>query len=172
MEHCSSTNFILGNDYWIMYGIYLHNNNSYFTIGDNKNQKFSFLPFKRQITVNKVLPVRLEVEDFQSEQMKEAEVSLHLTKIQENDLFVLSYGHREAFYLDKEPFEAIIGHEDDIILNIGRPYPPLLRRTAYLASPSSRETLEINIKDLLDLGVIRKFCHNEEVEVPKPVIVA
>ncbi|MBW0525669.1 hypothetical protein O181_065384, partial [Austropuccinia psidii MF-1] len=51
MENCSNTHFILGNDYWIMYGIDLHNNKDrYFTIGDNKRQKFAFLPFKRKIT--------------------------------------------------------------------------------------------------------------------------
>ncbi|MBW0554090.1 hypothetical protein O181_093805 [Austropuccinia psidii MF-1] len=63
MENCSSTHFILGNDYLIMYGIDLHNNKDrYFTIGDNKCQKFAFLPFKRQITVNKVSPVNLQLE--------------------------------------------------------------------------------------------------------------
>ncbi|MBW0542104.1 hypothetical protein O181_081819, partial [Austropuccinia psidii MF-1] len=51
MENCSSTHFILGNDYLTMYGIDLNNNKDrYFTIGDNKCQKISFLPFKRQIT--------------------------------------------------------------------------------------------------------------------------
>ncbi|MBW0583133.1 hypothetical protein O181_122848, partial [Austropuccinia psidii MF-1] len=67
---------------------------------------------------------------------------------------------------------AIIGHEVDIILNIERPYPPLLRRPAYPASPKSREALEAHIKELLDLGVIRKVGHNEEVEISTPVIVA
>ncbi|MBW0525716.1 hypothetical protein O181_065431 [Austropuccinia psidii MF-1] len=43
MESCSSTHFILGNDYLLMYGIDLHNNKDrYFTIGDNKCQNFSF----------------------------------------------------------------------------------------------------------------------------------
>ncbi|MBW0559801.1 hypothetical protein O181_099516 [Austropuccinia psidii MF-1] len=73
MENCSSTHFILGNEYLIMYGIDLHNNkNRYFTIGDNKCQKFAFLPFKRQITVSKVAPVNLELERFKSEQLNEA----------------------------------------------------------------------------------------------------
>ncbi|MBW0580038.1 hypothetical protein O181_119753 [Austropuccinia psidii MF-1] len=67
---------------------------------------------------------------------------------------------------------AIIGHEVDIILNIERPYPPLLRRPAYPAIPKSREALENHIKELLDLGVIRKVGHNEEVEITTPVIVA
>ncbi|MBW0571817.1 hypothetical protein O181_111532 [Austropuccinia psidii MF-1] len=72
----------------------------------------------------------------------------------------------------KEPLGAIIGHEADIIPNIERPYPPLLRRPADPESPKSREALEIHIKELLDLGVIRKVGHSEEVEVTTPVIVA
>ncbi|MBW0579108.1 hypothetical protein O181_118823 [Austropuccinia psidii MF-1] len=156
-----------------MYGIDLHNNKDrYFTIGDNKHQKFAFLPFKRQITVNKVSPVNLELEKFKSEQLREAEISLHLTDKQENELSSLLYDHKGAFASDKEPLGAIIGHEVDIILNIERPYPPLLRRPAYPESPKSREALETHIKELLDLGVIRKVGHNEEVEITTPVIVA
>ncbi|MBW0531154.1 hypothetical protein O181_070869, partial [Austropuccinia psidii MF-1] len=125
-----------------MYGIDLHNNKDrYFTIGDNKCQKISFLPFKRQITVSKVAPFNLELERLKSEQLNEAEISLYLT-------------------------------DTEIILNIERPYPPLLRRPEYSASPKSREALEIHIEELLDLGVIRKVGHNEEVEITTPVIVA
>ncbi|MBW0538961.1 hypothetical protein O181_078676 [Austropuccinia psidii MF-1] len=132
-----------------MYGIDLHNNKErYSTIGDNKRQKFAFLPFKRQITVNKVSPVSLQLEKFKSEQLREAEISLHLT----------------------EPQGEIICHEVDIILKIERPYPPLLRRPAYPASPKSREGLETHIKELLELGVLRKVGHNEEVEITTPVI--
>ncbi|MBW0566782.1 hypothetical protein O181_106497 [Austropuccinia psidii MF-1] len=156
-----------------MSGIDLHNNKDrYFTIGDNKPQKFTFLPFKRQIKVSKLAPVILELERFKSEQLKEAEVSLHLTDSQENELSALLYDHREAFASDKEPLGAIIGNEVDIFLNIERPHPPLLRRPAYPASPKSRESLEIHIKKLLDLGGIRKVGHNEEVEITTPVIVA
>ncbi|MBW0556394.1 hypothetical protein O181_096109 [Austropuccinia psidii MF-1] len=99
-------------------------------------------------------------------------MSLHLTYSQENELSALLYDHREAFASDKEPLGAIIGHEVDIILNIERPYPPLLRIPAYPASPKSIEALEIHIKELLDLGVIRKVFHDEEVEITTPVIVA
>ncbi|MBW0538409.1 hypothetical protein O181_078124 [Austropuccinia psidii MF-1] len=85
MENFSSTHFILGNDYLIMYGMDLHRNKDrYFTIGDNKLQKCSFLPFKRQITVNKVSQVKLELETFKSKQLNESEVSLHLTDKQES----------------------------------------------------------------------------------------
>ncbi|MBW0488034.1 hypothetical protein O181_027749 [Austropuccinia psidii MF-1] len=150
----------------------LHNNKDrYFTIGDNKCHKFAFLPRERQITVNELSPVHSQLEKFKSEQLNEAEISLHLTDQQENELFSLLYDHRGAFASDKEPLEAIIGHEVDIIFNFGRPYPPLLRRPAYPASPKSREALETHIKELLDLDVIRKVGHNEEVEITTPDIV-
>ncbi|MBW0547202.1 hypothetical protein O181_086917, partial [Austropuccinia psidii MF-1] len=84
----------------------------------------------------------------------------------------LLYDHKEAFESDKESLGAIVGHEVDIILNFETPYTLLLRRPAYPASPKSREALAIHIKELLDLGVIRKVGHNEEVEVPSPGIVA
>ncbi|MBW0509138.1 hypothetical protein O181_048853 [Austropuccinia psidii MF-1] len=90
-----------------------------------------------------------------SNNLNEAEIRLHLADNQENELSALLYDHKEASALDKEPLGEIVGHEVDIILNIERPYPPLLRRPAYPASPKSREALEIHIKELLDLGVIR-----------------
>ncbi|MBW0533770.1 hypothetical protein O181_073485 [Austropuccinia psidii MF-1] len=104
MENCSSTHFILGNDYLIMYGIDFHiNKDRYFTIGDNEHQKFAFLPFKRKIKVSKVASVNLELEKFKSEQLNEAKISLHLTDKQENELSALLYYHKEAFESDKEP---------------------------------------------------------------------
>ncbi|MBW0552311.1 hypothetical protein O181_092026 [Austropuccinia psidii MF-1] len=125
-----------------MYGIDLHNiKDRYLTIGDNKLQKFAFLPFKRQITVNKLSAVNLQLEKSKSEQLKEAEISLHLTDKQKNELSFLLYDHRGAFASEKEPLGAITGHEADIILHIERPYPPLLRRPAYPASPKLREAL-------------------------------
>ncbi|MBW0574391.1 hypothetical protein O181_114106 [Austropuccinia psidii MF-1] len=122
-----------------MCGRDFHNNKDrYFTIGDNKHQKFAFLPFERQITVNKVSPVSLELEKLKPEQLREAEISLHLTHKQENELSSLFYDHKGAFAPYKEPLGAVIGHEVDIILNIESPYPPLLRRPAYPASPKSQ----------------------------------
>ncbi|MBW0564332.1 hypothetical protein O181_104047 [Austropuccinia psidii MF-1] len=154
-----------------MYGIDFYNNKDrYFTIGDNKHQKFAFLPFKIRITVNKVAPLNLELKIFKFEQLNEAEISLYLTDSQENELYAFLYDHREAFASDNKPLGAIIGHEAYIMINIERPYPPLLRRPAYPASPKSREALEIHIEELLDLGVIRKIGHNEEVEITTPVI--
>ncbi|MBW0515373.1 hypothetical protein O181_055088 [Austropuccinia psidii MF-1] len=145
MESCSSTQFILGNDYLIIYGIDLHN-------------------------ISKVSTVSLELEKFKYEQLNEAEISLHLTDIQESELSALLYDHKEAFASDNEPLGEIFGHEADIILDIERPYSTLLRGPAYPASPKFREALELHIKELLDLGLIRKVGHNEEVEITTPVI--
>ncbi|MBW0580706.1 hypothetical protein O181_120421 [Austropuccinia psidii MF-1] len=86
-------------------------------------------------------------------------------------LIELLFKYKNALKTDKEPLGAIIGHGVDIILDVVKPYPPLLRRPAYPASPRSRESLEVHIKELMDLGVLRKVGHNEQVEVTTPVII-
>ncbi|MBW0588617.1 hypothetical protein O181_128332 [Austropuccinia psidii MF-1] len=57
------------------------------------------------------------------------------------------------------------------MINVERPYPPLLRRPAYPASPRSREALENHIDELMKLGVLRKVGHKEEAEVTTSVII-
>ncbi|MBW0512633.1 hypothetical protein O181_052348 [Austropuccinia psidii MF-1] len=89
-----------------------------------------------------------------------------------HDLIDVLYTYKNAFASDNEPLGAIKGHEVDITLNIYRPYPPVLRRKAYPASPRAREASEKNIQELIQLGVLRKVGHNEEVEVTTPVIIA
>ncbi|MBW0533163.1 hypothetical protein O181_072878 [Austropuccinia psidii MF-1] len=71
----------------------------------------------------------------------------------------------------KDKLIPIEGHEVDLILNVARPYPPLLRRPANPASPRVREALESHINELMKLGVLRNVGHNEEVEVTTPVII-
>ncbi|MBW0528352.1 hypothetical protein O181_068067 [Austropuccinia psidii MF-1] len=84
----------------------------------------------------------------------------------------LLFKYKNAFETDKEPLGAITAHEVDIILNVEKPYAPLLRRPAYPAIPRAREALEVHINKLIDLGVLRKVGHNEQVEVTTPVIIA
>ncbi|MBW0477960.1 hypothetical protein O181_017675 [Austropuccinia psidii MF-1] len=86
-------------------------------------------------------------------------------------LIDLLFKYKNAFVTNKEQLGAIIGHEVDIILNVEKPYVPLLRRPAYPASPISREALEVNIKESMELGVLRKVEHNEQGEVTRPVII-
>ncbi|MBW0544287.1 hypothetical protein O181_084002 [Austropuccinia psidii MF-1] len=89
----------------------------------------------------------------------------------EEKLIDLLFKYKIAFETDKEPLGPIIGHEVDIILNVEKTYPPLLRRPAYPASPRAREALEVHIKELMDFGVLRKLGHNKQVEVTTPVII-
>ncbi|MBW0495971.1 hypothetical protein O181_035686 [Austropuccinia psidii MF-1] len=65
----------------------------------------------------------------------------------------------------------MIGHEVDIILNVEKAYPPLLRRPTYPASPRARGALDLYIKELMDLGILRKVTYNEQVEVTTRVII-
>ncbi|MBW0534291.1 hypothetical protein O181_074006 [Austropuccinia psidii MF-1] len=76
-------------------------------------------------------------------------------------LIDLLFKYKYDFATDNEPLGAIIGHGVDIILNVEKPYP---------ASSRAREALEVHIKKLMDLGVLRKVGHNEHVEVTTHVI--
>ncbi|MBW0508875.1 hypothetical protein O181_048590 [Austropuccinia psidii MF-1] len=87
-------------------------------------------------------------------------------------LIELLFKYKSAFPTEKEPLDAIIGHEVYIILNVEKPYPCIVRRPAYPASPRPREALEVHIKELKDLGVLRNVGHNKQVEVTTPVIIA
>ncbi|MBW0591649.1 hypothetical protein O181_131364 [Austropuccinia psidii MF-1] len=110
-------------------------------------------------------------EKFVSAQLIEAQISTELTLEMKEDLIETLFQYREAFVSDNEPLGAIKGHEVDIILNVERPYPPLLTRQAYPSSPRAREALESFINELMKLGALRKVGHNAEVEVTTPVLI-
>ncbi|MBW0472275.1 hypothetical protein O181_011990 [Austropuccinia psidii MF-1] len=88
------------------------------------------------------------------------------------DLICVLYTYKNAFASNNEPSGAIRGNKVYITLNINRPYPPVLRRLDYLASPRPREALEKHIQDLMQLCVLTNVGHNEEFEVINPVIIA
>ncbi|MBW0511902.1 hypothetical protein O181_051617 [Austropuccinia psidii MF-1] len=109
---------------------------------------------------------------FIRDKLKEAEVNQELTEKMKEKLIDILFKYKNAFTTDKEPLGAITGHEVEIILNVEEPYPPLLIRPAFPASPRSKEALEVHINKLMDLGVLRKVVHNEQVEVATPVIIS
>ncbi|MBW0515953.1 hypothetical protein O181_055668 [Austropuccinia psidii MF-1] len=82
------------------------------------------------------------------------------------------YTYKNAFTSDSAPLSSIKGHEFDITLKIDRTYAPSLKRPAYPASPSASEALEKHIQELIQLGVLRKIGHHEEVEGTTPVNIA
>ncbi|MBW0582048.1 hypothetical protein O181_121763 [Austropuccinia psidii MF-1] len=142
MDNCTSQHIIFGNDYLNIYCIDINNHKDrYFTIGENKRQKFAFSNMPKQISIVSSKNDTYK-EEFVSNQLVEAQINPSL------------------------------GHEVDITLNIDRPYPPVLGRPAYPASPSAREALEKHIQELIQLGVLRQVGHNEEVEVTTPTIIA
>ncbi|MBW0539737.1 hypothetical protein O181_079452 [Austropuccinia psidii MF-1] len=100
-----------------------------------------------------------------------AEFNQELTEKMKEKLIDLLFKYKIAFATDKEPLGAMIEHEVDIILNVEKPYPPLLRRPAYPASPRAREAFDAHIHELMDLGILRKVGHNEQVEVTTAVII-
>ncbi|MBW0556498.1 hypothetical protein O181_096213 [Austropuccinia psidii MF-1] len=52
MDNCTSQQIILGNDYLNIYGIDINNyKDRYFTIGENKRQKFAFSNMPKQISI-------------------------------------------------------------------------------------------------------------------------
>ncbi|MBW0538059.1 hypothetical protein O181_077774 [Austropuccinia psidii MF-1] len=172
MDNRTSNHCILGNDYLSIYGIDISNQKDrYFTIGDNKRQTFGFFNNKRQITVVKNEEKNPEMNLFITEQLKEAELNHELTGKMKERWIELLFNYKNAFSTDKEPLGAILGHEVDIIHNLEKPYPPQLRRPAYPASPIAREALEVHIKELMNIGVLRKVGNNEQVEVTTPVII-
>ncbi|MBW0554019.1 hypothetical protein O181_093734 [Austropuccinia psidii MF-1] len=171
MNNFTSQHFILGNDYLNIYGIDINNHKDrYFTIGENKRQRFAFPLEKREITVIRQVK-NFNKEKFVSHQLIKAQISPKLTPEMKGELIEILFEYREAFVSYDEPLGAIKGHEVDIMLNVERPYPPLLRRPAYPASPRAREALESHINELMKLGVLRKVGHNGEVEVTIPVII-
>ncbi|MBW0547237.1 hypothetical protein O181_086952 [Austropuccinia psidii MF-1] len=87
------------------------------------------------------------------------------------ELIQILFQYREELASDNEPLGAIKGHEVEIMLNVERTYPLLLKRPAYPASLRAREAFETNIDELMKLGVLRMAGHNEEVEVTTTVTI-
>ncbi|MBW0577497.1 hypothetical protein O181_117212 [Austropuccinia psidii MF-1] len=172
MDNCTSQHIILGNYYLNIYGIDINiHKDRYFTIGENKRQKFAFSNIPKQISVISSVKDTYK-EEFVANQLVEAQLHPSLSPKMRHHLIDVLYTYKNAFASDNEPLDTIKGHEVDITLNIDRPYPPVLRRPAYPASPRAREAQEKSIQELIQLGVLRKLGHNEEVVVTKPVIIS
>ncbi|MBW0532171.1 hypothetical protein O181_071886 [Austropuccinia psidii MF-1] len=172
MDNCTSQHIILGNYYLIIYGIYINNHKDrYFTIGENRRQKFAFSNMPKKISI--VSSNKDTYKDkFVANQLDEAQINPSLSPKMRHEPIDVLYTYSKAFSSDNELLGARKGHEVDINLNIDRPYPPVLRRPAYPASPRARESLKKDIQELIQLDVLRKLGHNEEVEVTTPVIIA
>ncbi|MBW0469096.1 hypothetical protein O181_008811 [Austropuccinia psidii MF-1] len=172
MHNCKSQHIILGNDYLNIHGIDINNHKErYFTIGENKREKSVLFNMPKQISVKSSVQNTYK-EEFVSNQLAEAQTNPSLSPKMRHELIYVLNTYNNAFAPDNEPLGTIKAHEVNITLNVDRPYPQVLRRPAYPASPRAREELEKHIQGLIQLGVLRKVGHNEEVEVTTPVIIA
>jgi hypothetical protein len=116
--------------------------------------------------------VSKELQDFKNEYLDQSSVSDILDDKQKLDVLQACYKNKEAFCTTEEPIGNVTGHDIKIELTCSPPYPPALRRAPYPSSPKSREALDSHIRELVDLKVIRKVGHNEQVEITTPVIIA
>ncbi|MBW0482310.1 hypothetical protein O181_022025 [Austropuccinia psidii MF-1] len=142
IDNCTSQHIILRNDSLNIYGITINNHKDiYFTIGEDKRQKFAFSNMKKQISIVSSKKDTYK-EEFVANQLVEAQINPSLSPKMRRELLDVVYTYNNAFASENEPLGPIKGHEVDITLNIDRPYPPVLRRPAYPASPRAREALE------------------------------
>ncbi|MBW0593637.1 hypothetical protein O181_133352 [Austropuccinia psidii MF-1] len=130
MDNCTSQHIILGNDYLNIHGIDIdHHKDRYFTIGENKRQKFAFSNMCKQISIVSSKKDTYK-EEFVANQLVEAKINPSLSTKMRHELIDVLYTYNNAFASDNEPLGAIKGHEVDITLNVDRPYPPVLRTPA------------------------------------------
>ncbi|MBW0578262.1 hypothetical protein O181_117977 [Austropuccinia psidii MF-1] len=75
MDNCTSQHIILGNDCFNIYGIDINNHKDrYFTIGDNKRQKFAFSNMPKQISVVSTVKDTYK-DEFVSNQLVETQIN-------------------------------------------------------------------------------------------------
>ncbi|MBW0498535.1 hypothetical protein O181_038250 [Austropuccinia psidii MF-1] len=134
IDNCTSQDIFLGNDYLNIYGIEINNHKDrYFTIGENKRQKFAFSNMQKQISLVSSQKDTYKKE-FVTNQLVEAQINPSLSPKMRHEFIAVLYTYNNALASDNEPSGAIKGHEVYMTLNIDRPYPPVLRRPGYPAS--------------------------------------
>ncbi|MBW0513589.1 hypothetical protein O181_053304 [Austropuccinia psidii MF-1] len=102
-----------------MYGIDIYNSkNRHITIGTNKEKENSL--DKNKISAQDPLGE-------QSNEFRGGKLSITLTSKQKLRLLKMLRKNRPAFAIGEELLCKIRGHDIELYLNVGRPYPPMLR---------------------------------------------
>ncbi|KAG0147289.1 hypothetical protein CROQUDRAFT_22378, partial [Cronartium quercuum f. sp. fusiforme G11] len=179
MENATIKYFILGSEFLSIYGIdIIHSKEKFFTIGnENKRKKFALSHNKDILPVYKddINPANTG-KDKASIQIKkkieEADFASTLSTHEKQTITELIHKYAEQFGLTGKEIGTISNHLVHVALTIEKPYPPILRKAAYPASPRNRVEIEKHIDELLKLGILRKVGEAEEVDVTTPVIIA
>ncbi|KAG0139976.1 hypothetical protein CROQUDRAFT_21404, partial [Cronartium quercuum f. sp. fusiforme G11] len=163
------------------YGFNLINSrDKYFTINDNQHKKFELPKHRPTLTIDRTINVQLThsqlkgymTNDKLNAGIAEAEFCEKLSTEQRTQLENMILEFKEQFGLGDKILGTIEKHPIQVKLNIEKPYPPILRKAAYPASPRNRVEIEKHIDDLLAMGVIRKVGEDEASEITTPVIIA
>ena len=161
---------IFGNDTFCLYGIDIfQSKDRFFTIGGDWKKKYSIC------NINSASPeeiVNKQMQQFRDEYFSQASLSSILSDKQKDELLNCCYDNKTAFCTKDDPIGNVKGHDMKLQLTVESPYPPQLRKPPYPSSPKSREALNQHIQELIELKVLRKIGHNEQVEITTPVIIA
>ncbi|MBW0573144.1 hypothetical protein O181_112859 [Austropuccinia psidii MF-1] len=111
-------------------------------------QSLQGLNNKKQITTIKNEEKGPEKDFFHRLTTERGKIQSLINRKKKEKLIDLLFKYKNSFETDKEP--------------LGPAYP---------ASPRVREALEVHIKEFIDLVVLRKVGHNEQLEVTTPVII-
>ncbi|MBW0561091.1 hypothetical protein O181_100806 [Austropuccinia psidii MF-1] len=146
-----------------MYGIDIYSSKKRnIFIGTNKEKKFSLERY--QISTHDSLEELLN-------EFRESQFSTTLTSKQVLSLLKIPRENRPTFAIGEEPLGKIRCHDIALYLDVGRPYPPMLRRPPYKAILKTRKEIEKHFNELPDMDVIRKIGHNEIVEFTTPILI-
>ena len=154
----------------------VHSREKYFTIGnDNKKKKFG-LRTHRQIlhisTEQEPEHHTPQKESIVEGAIQEAEFGPKLSHTQQQTLKDMIHEYKDQFGLGVSPLGRINKHPVTVTLTMDKPYPPILKKSPYPASPRARVEIQKHLDELLNLGVIRKVGEDEEVGITTPVIIA
>jgi hypothetical protein len=165
MENLTSPYSIVGNDYLVKLKISLLNNQGrQFSIG---NATFDF-----DESINNIQEEQKPSDPFSAQVLQESRINSELDSTQIRLLLECLRKYHTAFSTTSNQFGAVMGHEVSITLTVDQPYPSILKKAPYPASPRSRKTIEEHIAMLIKLGVLRKVGANKGVDITTPVIIA
>ncbi|PLW53632.1 hypothetical protein PCANC_04268 [Puccinia coronata f. sp. avenae] len=162
MDNVRAQYFIMGNDRLARFRISLLNGNQrQFTVG---KRTFDF-----DESINVIVAA---TGTFAQQVLSESKISPDLAESEGRGLLEVLNKFKEAFATVDQPFGAVKGHEVEITLTVEKPYPLMLRKAPYPASPRTRDAIEEHIKLLVQMGILRKVGSNEGVDITTPVIIA
>ncbi|MBW0574344.1 hypothetical protein O181_114059 [Austropuccinia psidii MF-1] len=123
LEDAHIQGVLLVTDYQRIYDINIYiSNNRHINIGTNKEKKFSFDIYQ----ISSHDPLEELLNEFRDHQF-----STTLTSKKKLSLLKILRKNRPAFAIGIKPLGKIRGHDIELYLDVGRPYPPMLRGPLY-----------------------------------------